>query len=240
MTAAAFTLLAAILPLVPTVPARAQDGSLAGATLIKRGPTGCHAVAFTFDLCPVRDPIGFDAPLVELLREHHIPATFFASGRWIERHDRAVRELLGVPFFEVETHGQLHRHLPALDRAAQQAEIEGPFHLLHATYGYSATLFRPPYGEYDQTTRELASADGLGLVLWSAVSGDPSPRISSEQMLRALRATVRDGSIIIFHANGRGHHTREVVETLHAELDRAGLRSLTVKDLLAGCTVGPS
>ena len=53
---------------------------------------------------------------------------------------------------------------------------------------------------------------------WSVVSGDPDPRLGAAGILRTLRGGVRDGSIVIFHANGKGEHTREVVETLLTEL----------------------
>lgn len=223
--------LALVLVLGP-LPGRAGEVPRA-ADVVRSGPPGCRAVAFTFDLCPVRDPVGFDAPLIDALRTRGIPATFFASGRWIERHDAQVRELLAVPFFELETHGERHRHLPSLDWAAQRVEIEEPVSFLRAHYGYSATLFRPPYGEYDQTTLAVAHEIGLRPVLWSAVSGDPAPHVTAARMLAALRPAVRDGGIVIFHANGRGHHTREVVEILHDELAGKGYRFATVTGLLS-------
>jgi len=52
-------------------------------------------------------------------------------------------------------------------------------------------------------------------------------------MLAALRPAVHDGGIVIFHANGKGHHTREVVEILHDELASKGYRFSTVAGLLS-------
>ncbi len=207
------------------------------APVVNRGPEGCHEVALTFDLCPVREGSGWDRALITLLEQRHVPATFFASGRWIERHGDEVRELLAHrPLFELETHGMLHRHLPKLAVAAQRDEIIGPVDLLESEFGYSPTLVRAPYGEFDERTLEVVADLGLKLVQWSVVSGDPDPHLSAADILRTLRAGVRDGSIVIFHANGKGAHTRQVVETLVTELLPArGLEPLTVSQLLQGC-----
>ena len=213
--------------------ALAGDGS---AQVIRSGPTACKAVAITFDMCPVRDGSGYDAPLVEMLIEKRLPATFFLSGRWVETHDAQVRTLLAVPFFEIGTHGQVHAHLPMLDRDRQRREIDDAVRLVQTRYSYHASLFRPPYGEYDDTTVEVTRALGLRFILWNAVSGDPDPSLSRARMLEQLQATVRSGSVIVFHANGKGRHTRGVVEDLSADLAAKGLRPVTVSELLAGCT----
>jgi hypothetical protein len=49
---------------------------------------------------------------------------------------------------------------------------------------------------------------------------------------------VRDGSIVIFHANGKGKRTREVVEALLTTLPERGLAPRTVRELLEGCDGG--
>lgn len=205
------------------------------AQVIRAGPAGCQAVALTFDMCPVRDGSGYDAPLIEMLIEKRLPATFFLSGRWVASHDAQVRALLAVPFFEIGTHGQVHAHLPMLDGDRQRREIEGAVQLLHSRYAHRASLFRPPYGEFDDTTVEVVRALGLRFILWNAVSGDPDPSLSRARMLDQLRATVRSGSVIVFHANGKGRHTRGVVEDLSQDLAVKGLRPVTVSELLAGC-----
>jgi len=98
-------------------------------------------------------------------------------------------------------------------------------------------LFRPPYGEYDDTTVEVARTLGLRFILWNVVSGDPDPRLSPERMLEDLKTRLRGGSIVVFHANGKGLHTRAVVEDLSQELLKRGLQPVTVTALLDRCNV---
>jgi peptidoglycan-N-acetylglucosamine deacetylase len=216
----------------PSTPAaRVADGF----GVVRSGGRGCRQVALTFDLCPVRRGSGFDAPLVDELRDGNVPATFFLSGRWIAAHESETKRLLAVPFFEVETHGQRHAHLAGLDRSTQLREIEGPVHLLRARYGRLSSFFRPPYGEYDATTLDVAHELGLRVVLWSVVSGDPDPRLSEAAILADVEDRLRDGDVVAFHANGRGWHTREVIRDLLIALAERRLHPVTVAELLHGC-----
>lgn len=203
------------------------------AQVITSGPKTCPAVAITFDLCPVRNAPGFDAELIQLLKDRKIPATMFLSGRWASKHEAQTAMLLEVPFFEIGTHGQTHAHLPLLDRKAQRVEIQGAVSLLASTFHRPTTLFRPPYGEYNEETVQVARALGQRFIYWDVVSGDPDPALSAEKILDRVERRVRKGSILIFHANGKGRHTREVIDRLTAEvLPKKGLTPVTVSELL--------
>lgn len=211
------------------------------AQVIRSGPPACRAIALTFDLCPVRHGRGYDEPLITALIEKHIPATFFMSGRWMARHDADVRAIQSVPFFEIGTHGQAHAHLPQLDEAGQRAEIGAAVHLLKTVYGIEAPLFRPPYGEFDEVTVDLVRALGLRFILWDRISGDPDPRLSREEITGRLVAQARNGNIIVLHANGKGRHSKGVVEDLYRELVVAkGFRPVTVTQLLDQCPGEPA
>ena len=192
-----------------------------------------RGIAFTFDLCPVEKEPGFDEPLISLLVEHQIPATFFVSGRWAARHEVQLRKLLAVPFFEFGTHGYLHAHLPQLDRHLQRQEIKTAVTLLREYFGRQTHLFRPPFGEYDELTLKLLDELDLRLVLWDVVSRDPDSTLSPEHIIRTVTRKTRPGSIIIFHANGKGKHTKGVIQDVLSELTEIrGLIPVKVSELL--------
>ena len=225
--AARITCLAITMLLVPAVPSVTQ------AQVIKFGPSSCPAVALTFDLCPVRNGAGYDQALIDYLIEQKVPATFFMSGKWIAKHDRQVKALLQVPFFEVGTHGEVHAHMPFHSAEEQEQEILGPVRLLKAKYNHDATLFRPPYGEFNDDTVNVTRSLGLQFILWDVVSGDPDPTLTANQIEGRLKRFVRKGSVIVMHANGKGKHTHEVVQDLHQHLlPERHLTPMTVSDLL--------
>ena len=210
------------------------------AQVITSGPSSCPGVALTFDLCPVRKGSGYDQPLMNYLIEHRIPATFFMSGTWMAKHDTQVDQLLGMSFFEVGTHGDVHAHLPLHNAEEQRTEILGPVTMLHERYAHAATLFRPPYGEYDDVTIDIVNRLGLQFIQWNIESGDPDPRLSAEQILTSVAKRTKPGSILIFHANGKGKQTRHVIEHLTSDiLPRKGLQPMTVSELLKCTPVTP-
>ena len=219
-----------LLLLVPLGVAQPVTGS---AQVVTSGPPSCPGVALTFDLCPVRKEAGYDGPLIEYLTQHRIPATFFLSGKWMATHSEAVEHLLGIGFFEIGTHGEVHAHLPMHNAAEQRQEILRPVALLEKHYARKATLFRPPYGEYDDLTVNVVQALGLRFIQWSIESGDPDPRLTTDQILGTLSKRARPGSIIVFHANGKGRQTRQVIERLTNDvLPHKGLIPMTVSELL--------
>lgn len=203
------------------------------AQVITTGPSSCPGVALTFDLCPVRKGSGYDQPLMDYLITHRIPATFFMSGKWIATHESEVDHLLGMDFFEIGTHGEVHAHLPMHDADEQRTEILGPVKMLQEHYAHEATLFRPPYGEYNDVTVAVAQLLGLQFIQWNIESGDPDPTLSAEQILTRVAKRTKPGSIIVFHANGKGKQTRQVIEQLASKvLPQKGLKPMTVSELL--------
>ena len=184
--------------------ALALQAILAEAQVIKAGPASCPAVALTYDLCPVRTASGFDRELIDFLIEHKVPATFFMSGRWMAKHDAEVKKLLAVPFFEIGTHGEVHAHLPMHEVEEQQQEIMGPVRLLKTKYGRPATLFRPPYGEYNDQTVDAVKTLELKFILWNIESGDPDPTLAAEAIVARVQKRMKPGSVIVDLAAARG------------------------------------
>lgn len=204
------------------------------AQVIKSGPPSCPGIALTFDLCPVKKSPGYDQALVDYLIQHQIPSTFFMSGKWIAKHDAEVEHLLGIEFFEIGTHGDLHAHLPMHSAEEQEKEIHGPVRLLSEHYAHDTTLFRPPYGEYNDTTLDVVKLLGLRFIQWSIESGDPDPALTADQILARIEKRAKPGSIVVLHANGKGKQTRAVIERLTTDiLPRKSLKPMTVSDLLA-------
>ena len=202
--------------------------------VITAGPKSCPAVALTYDLCPVKAAPGLDAELIDFLKSRAVPATFFMSGRWIVRHDTAVKELLAVPSFEVGTHGHVHAHLPHHDAEYQRREIAEPVTMLRSKYEHQAKLFRPPYGEFNDATLEVVKTLGLQFIMWSIESGDPDPTLDADAIIARIKRRLKPGSIIVLHANGKGRHTKQVTEALiTAVLPDKGLRPMTISELLS-------
>lgn len=104
--------------------------------------------------------------------------------------------------------------------------------MLKGASGISQKLFRPPYAETDQRIENIAHKIGLTTVMYDLASGDPDSTISRERLIRYVVTSVRNGSIIVMHVNGRGWHTAEALPEIIQALHAKGFIFSKVSDLL--------
>ncbi len=82
----------------------------------------------------------------------------------------------------------------------------------------------------------VRAARSLGLavvVTFDLASGDPDPKLNRQRLTRWVLREIRPGSIVVFHANGRGWHTAEALPDILAGLQKKGLEPVTLEELLA-------
>ena len=217
-------LLAACGPRPPVpVPVRAAHGS-----------RDLPRVALTFDACSSPRDNRFDTAVVAALERAGVPATFFLGGRWMEANPEAVRRLAANPRFELGVHGWTHRHPAALSDADLCTELDRCAAELERFTGHRPALYRPPYGIASRRDARIAAGAGFSTIEYDLASGDPDPVIAAGRLARTAVREARNGSIIVFHVNGRGWHTAEALPVILAGLKGRGLQCVTVGNLLAG------
>ena len=216
-------------------------------------PPGKKLIALTFDLCEQPNEIaGYQGGIVDFLRKEHVKATFFAGGKWMLSHQDRSQQLMSDPLFEVANHTWEHRNLRLLTGEALVDEIRGAslaYERVRANLeekqcapsdGSAATreadkrltLFRFPFGACAPASLDAVAKLGLQAVQWDVSSGDPEKRQSAPRMSHAVLAAVRPGSIVLFHANGRGWHTEAALPAIVAALKAKNFQFATVSELL--------
>jgi peptidoglycan/xylan/chitin deacetylase (PgdA/CDA1 family) len=230
------------------VPARLQ-GSIRRVAL----PPGKKLVALTFDLCEQPGEVaGYDGAIVDHLRAQGVRATFFVGGKWLLSHAGRAEQLIADAAFEIGSHGFAHRNVRGLAGAALADEIAGPQRAYEATRARLAArqcaarapelmsrvaprigLYRFPYGACNAEALGALAANGLVAVQWDVSAGDASPGQSAAAIARAIVRSVRPGSIVLLHANGRGYNTADALPLLVPELRAQGYSFVTVSELMA-------
>ncbi len=191
-------------------------------------------VALTFDVC--QDPLypaDYDAAIVDILQRYDVPATFFMGGDWMRTHPDETRLIASNPKFELGNHSWSHTNFTKLTAEEMGQELEMTQDMLFQLTGKHAQLFRPPFGGYERL--EPASdrrAWAIHHPIGTRVSGDPDPTFNSATILAEIQRTVRKGSIIIMHANGRGWHTAEALPSVIEYLQNKGFILVTVSQLI--------
>ena len=217
--------------------------------------TGLAAVgpyfALTFD---AHEQSQGAAELLALLRERHIRATLFVTGRFAEKFPEILRA--AAAGHEIANHTYSHTHLttwsenrrhdcrPGITRERLQEELRRTAAAIEAAVGRPpAPLWRAPYGEHNASIRAWAAELGLVHVDWTRAEGssldaldwveDPRARnyLSAEAIARRLlrfeerTGTPLAGSIILMHL-GSGRSDPPLLEALPIFLDETDRRGL--------------
>lgn len=213
-------------------------------------PTGDRRVALTFDLCERAASVtGYDARLVDALRQAGAKATFFAGGKWMRSHSERAEQLLADPRFELGNHSWTHANMlvaPPDFRRSQVDWTAGEAELLREDLGRRLaahglpplargpmTLFRLPYGRGDAGVAAFLNGLGYAVIQWDVVGESGRGDVDAQARAEAIADAVRPGSIILLHANAVPHGTAEVVRRLLPLLAARGYATATVSELLA-------
>jgi hypothetical protein len=102
------------------------------------------------------------------LISHHLPFTLFLVDDLIKTDYPYFRELQAAGM-TIQDHTITHTDLSTLPLEQQKAEICGSADSFEAAFGSRPTLFRPPYGSYNDLTRQAAAECGMkAVVIWHA------------------------------------------------------------------------
>ncbi|MFC3217862.1 polysaccharide deacetylase family protein [Tianweitania populi] len=168
-------------------------------------------VAVTLDACGGKT----DARILDTLVANHIPATIFATGRWLKHNGAALEVLKAHPdLFEIEDHGA--NHIPAVDHAATiyglkaagspeavKVEVQGGADALVAAGVAHPRWFRGATAKYSQGAISEVHALGLKIAGYS-LNGDGGSLLGASQATKRI-AAARDGDVIIAHINQPTH-----------------------------------
>ncbi|HTT94553.1 MAG TPA: polysaccharide deacetylase family protein [Solirubrobacterales bacterium] len=202
-------------------PVRAVGCTGGDAELVSEASTGRKVLALTFD----DGPSEYTERFLRVLREKHVPATFFEIGEEMPGRAAAMRKILAQGD-EIGDHTMTHAELPGY------GEIAGAATRIERYTGFKPCLFRPPYGAVDSRVIDTAGALGMKTITW-----DVDPRDWSLPGTAAIYSdvvgNVKPGAIVLMHDGGGPRDETlaalpEVIDTLRAR----GYSFDTVSELL--------
>lgn len=168
------------------------------------------------------------AQLLDILDQHKVKATFFLVGDWVDKFPDDVK-MIAQKGHDVGNHSDTHPHMPQLGADEAAKEITACNEKIKALTGKAPTLFRPPYGDYDNMVVNTVKNMGMYCVQWDVDSldwKDPSP----EQMTKTVLDKVKDGSIVLMH-NGAKNTPAALPGIIEGIKDK-GFEIVLIKDLI--------
>lgn len=155
--------------------------------------------------------------ILSALAEAGVRATFFTVQFWAEEHADYLKKVSDAGH-EVGTHSATHSYMSRQSETEIRAELESSSQAITAVTGKPVTLFRPPYGDYDDLLIDTCRDMGIMPVQWDVDSLDWKD-LSAAEIAERIISRVKSGSIILCHNNGL--HTAEalpiVIDALHAK-----------------------
>lgn len=215
---------------IPFLPGCGKDPALAD-TLppLQRSPV--KTVALTFD----DGPDSLYTPLIlNILDEMQVTATFFDIGQKILKYPDIVKRAHREGHL-IANHTFNHLYLPGKSFERIIRNIDRTERIIDSVCGYSAKLFRPPWGAIEQAQKDSLESLGYRIVMWD-IGTTKNYDVSS--IVSNIVDNVAPGKIILLHDSNEGNKLDRmvIVNALPAIIE--GLRAkgytfVTVEGILA-------
>ena len=206
-------------------------------------PAAVGASAATRQLpiyCVQRDQklvsISFDAAwgnedtqqLIDILDKYGVKATFFVVGEWVDKYPESVKALFDAGH-EVMSHSDSHAHFNSLSADEIVADLTACGDKIEGVTGVRPTLFRCPYGEYDDHVINAVRSMDIEPIQWDVDSLDWKD-LSAADITKRVTGKVQPGSIVLFH--NAALHTPEALPGIIEALLQQGYTFVPISQLI--------
>lgn len=145
---------------------------------------------------------GNTEPILDALKKHNAPATFFIVGNYLETSPELVQRMLD----EGHTVGNHTYHHPDITQISTKEtfrkELEELETLFKEITGQKMTKFyRPPQGKYNKANLQMASDLGYCTFFWSLAYVDwyQDNQPTREEAFSKLLSRIHPGAVVLLH-----------------------------------------
>ena len=136
--------------------------------------------------------------IMDVCDQYGVKATFFLVGFWMDKYPEMVKDI-DARGFEIGTHSATHPKMSTLTAQQCTEELRSSCKTIFDLTGKPVTLFRPPFGDYNNTLLDVCDTMGLYPIQWSVDSLDWKGLTASQIAERVQKA--KSGDIILCHNN---------------------------------------
>ncbi|MGN0649682.1 MAG: polysaccharide deacetylase family protein [Oscillospiraceae bacterium] len=192
---------------------------------IYRVERGDNKIALTFDVAWENSNTD---DLIKILGEFNAPSTFFITGDWCDRYPEDVKKFYDAGH-EIQNHSDQHPHVEGINVNDLITDTREASRKIKMITGVEPTLYRAPYGEYDDSALTTLEGMGMKVIQWDVDSIDWKEPTPEEIKARVLKG-VKSGSIVLFHNDLE--NTTEALPQILTQLKNDGYEFVTVSDLI--------
>jgi len=190
-----------------------------------QGVSQGNNIALTFDDGPNAQ---FTSPLLALLREKKVPATFFLLGENVRLHPQIVKEIRESDC-EVGNHSFSHMNLGNATPEKIREELEKTQFEIQKACGILPMVLRVPYGVSGEQVARAAFELKMDLFFWSIDTNDYKKTVTKDDIVKIVLKDAKGGSLILMHDNSQKvlDAVKEIIDLLREK----GLNFVTCSEL---------
>jgi len=184
-------------------------------------------VAISFDAAWGNDDT---ADILKILEKYNVKATFFMTGGWIESYPDDVKAIAAAGH-DLANHSENHKQMSQLSKSECIAEIKKSHDKVKELTGVDMKLFRPPYGDYNNTLLESLEECNYSAIQWDVDSLDwKNYGVDSIINTVVNHKHLGNGSIILMH-NG-ATYTKDALPKVIEGLQAKGYELVPISELV--------
>ena len=192
---------------------------------IYRVQTEEKKIAISFDCAWGTD---YTDSLLEIMQESNVKCTFFTVEFWAKKYPEYIKKIDSYGH-ELGTHSATHPYMSKLSRENIIKELSSSTKVIENITGKKVELFRPPYGDYNDTLIKTARELGLYTIQWDVDSLDWKD-LSAEEICKRVLSRVKNGSIVLFH--NQGLNTAKALPIIISQLKAKGYQFVSIGNLI--------
>lgn len=193
------------------------------------GKTDKKVIYLTFD-CGYEN--GNTGAILDALKKHNAPATFFVVGHYVESAPDMVKRMIEEGH-TVGNHTYHHPDMSAISNLATfQKEMDDVANAFKEVTGTDMSMYyRPPQGKYSTNNLQMAQQLGYSTFFWSLayVDWNVDKQPSHEEALSKLTGRVHPGAVVLLHNTSKTNG--EILDELLTKWEEMGYAFGTLEEL---------
>lgn len=168
--------------------------------------------------------------IMDILDKHKIHVTFFMTGGWVESYPDDVK-MIAERGHDLGNHSQNHKQMSKLSLEECKQEIQSVHDKVKEITGKEMILFRPPYGDYNDTLITATEECGYHAIQWDVDSLDWKD-YGVDSIIKTVceHKHLGNGSIILCHNGAK--YTADALDTLITTLQEKSYEFVPISQLI--------
>lgn len=172
--------------------------------------------------------VDYTDTLLSIMQEYKVKCTFFMVEFWVKKHPDYVKKISDLGH-EIGTHSSTHPYMSKLSKDKIVFELGQSVKAIEDITGKKVSVFRPPYGDYNDLLIKTARELGLYTIQWSIDSLDWKD-LSAYQIKTRVVERLKNGAIVLFH--NQGLHTAKALPEIIKEAYKQGYSFVPIGELI--------